>query len=472
MITMNLYSLFRKTFPIILVVFLPVAHISCRKGFLDAKPDQSLIIPTTLKDMQALLDNTGVHNVTPRLGEMASDDYYILTAYYNGRVLRDRNIYTWASGDIFAGDRITDWDNSYTSIYYTNTVLEGLDKIQETSSNATAWEKIKGTALFYRAYGYYNIAQLFCKPYIETSAKNDLGVILRLSTNVSEPSRRVSVQQTYDQILSDLKESCKLLPSTRTSFLTQPYKASAYAMLSRVYLSMQHYDSALYYSSESIQLHPTLLNYYNSIDTNLMYSFPRYNSEVLFHSYQSNTPLLTHNTGSGYVDSALLSLYTDPHDLRKKVFFGVLNTVTPQRPFFKGSYNGTDASTFLFSGLANDEVYLTRAECYARRGDTANALKDLNTLLQSRWRSGKHVRVIAADANDALKKILNERRKQLCFRGTRWTDLRRLNQDARFAITLKKTVGQTHLLPPNDNRYVYPIPDNEILLSGVPQNPR
>jgi hypothetical protein len=81
--------------------------------------------------------------------------------------------------------------------------------------------------------------------------------------------------------------------------------------------------------------------------------------------------------------------------------------------------------------------------------------------------------MVAIDAEDALRKVLLERRKELVFRAIRWTDLRRLNKDPRFATTLRRVVlGQEYLLPPNDNRYVYPIPTNEIEASGVPQNPR
>jgi len=68
---------------------------------------------------------------------------------------------------------------------------------------------------------------------------------------------------------------------------------------------------------------------------------------------------------------------------------------------------------------------------------------------------------------------LKERRKELLFRGLRWTDLRRLNLDPRFAVTLARNVsGQIYSLPPEDPRYAWPIPDDEIQASGIPQNPR
>ena len=38
---------------------LPVlaVQVSCKKDFLEAKPDKTLVVPTTLNDFQALLDS-------------------------------------------------------------------------------------------------------------------------------------------------------------------------------------------------------------------------------------------------------------------------------------------------------------------------------------------------------------------------------------------------------------------------------
>ncbi|MEJ7778953.1 MAG: RagB/SusD family nutrient uptake outer membrane protein, partial [Daejeonella sp.] len=80
---------------------------------------------------------------------------------------------------------------------------------------------------------------------------------------------------------------------------------------------------------------------------------------------------------------------------------------------------------------------------------------------------------IAASSDDALKMVLQERRKELLMRNRRFNDLRRLNKDSRFAITLKRILGaNTHELPPNDKRYVFPIPETVIAATGMAQNER
>ena len=73
-----------------------------------------------------------------------------------------------------------------------------------------------------------------------------------------------------------------------------------------------------------------------------------------------------------------------------------------------------------------------------------------------------------------LTQILTERRKELVHRGCRWTDLRRLNMDPRFATTLTRTLlGATYTLPPNDSRYTLQIPSYIITASNgsITQNP-
>lgn len=100
-------------------------------------------------------------------------------------------------------------------------------------------------------------------------------------------------------------------------------------------------------------------------------------------------------------------------------------------------------------------------------------MQDLNALLAKRWKTGFFIPFSAGTADEALAIILQERRKELIFRGLRWSDLKRLNKEPRFAVTLKKTIGEKeYILPPNDNRYLFPIPSSVIEMTGIQQNPR
>jgi hypothetical protein len=119
-----------------------------------------------------------------------------------------------------------------------------------------------------------------------------------------------------------------------------------------------------------------------------------------------------------------------------------------------------------------DEMYLVRAEAYARAGQVGPAMADLNKLLKSRWQNGSFVPFTAGDQQAALTLILAERRKELISRGTRWTDLRRLKDDPIFSVTPKRMLsGQAYTLLPSSPRYTLLIPASVINLSGMQQNP-
>ncbi len=109
-------------------------------------------------------------------------------------------------------------------------------------------------------------------------------------------------------------------------------------------------------------------------------------------------------------------------------------------------------------------------------------MSDLNTLLKTRWNTNggttPYVNITAANADDALVKVLIERRKELLMRGSiRWMDLRRLNKDSRFRKDLSRTytlntVSSTYSLPANDPRYTLLIPQEVINNSKIAQNQR
>lgn len=224
---------------------------------------------------------------------------------------------------------------------------------------------------------------------------------------------------------------------------------------------MQDYEQAAHYASESLAIHSHLLDY-NTLDLEDGNPFELFHEEVVYHSVLISYGIIRR----AFVVPDLYDSYAEG-DLRKIAYFEEEDGAAA----FTGSYSGPGSS--LFGGLATDEIYLVRAESRARLGDTGGAMADLNTLLEARLESGNFVPFTAASADEALNIILEERRKELLFRGLRWTDLRRLNQEPEHAKTLYRTVdGVEYSLPPNDPRFVYPIPVQEMEISGIEQNPR
>ncbi|MBB5436952.1 hypothetical protein HDC92_000616 [Pedobacter sp. AK017] len=448
--------------------------VSCKKQdeWLDKKANISDVIPVTLNDMQALLDNDDVLNRQyPALGLIASDNFFVSNSYLAATYTLERTSYKWAS-DIFEGLTTEgfDWSVCYKQIEYANIVLDGINKVAH--SNQNEYDNIKGQALFFRAYSLYHLMQVFGKPYIPGRESVDLGVIVKLSSDINVKAQRSTVQACYDQIIADLKSAETLLPQYAL-YKTRPSKIAAHAMLSKVYLNMQNYNQAYVYAGLVLAQEHSLLDF-NSISKTPTYPFPRFpgvvNSEILF--FSSSQTYSMFGLSTMFVDPGLYGLYV-ANDLRKTLFF---RTNADGTYSFRGRYTGT---TPLFNGLAINETMLIQAECLARAGSTEAAMTVLNGLLKTRWikdsnGNSTYVDRMAANAEDALKIILIERRKELPFTGNlRWEDLRRLNQDARFAKTLVRDIaGVSYSLPPNDLRYTYPIPPAEMNVHSVIQNER
>ena len=460
-----------KYFKLIIVIIFTFFYFSCEK-YLDIKSESQQVFIKTSKDCQAVLDNYSVLNIDyPTDGEASAGDYYLTDASYlaPARTQEDRGIYTWQS-TVARNLANTQWLPCYFKIYNTNLILEALNKLDDNPTQSTI-DGIRGSALFYRSFSYWQLAQLYAAPYSLSSANTELGIPLRMSSDINEKSNRGTVKQLYDLIISDLREASLLLPLT-SSIASRPSQAAAHAMLARVYLSMEDYTQAQISASAALNLKSDLIDY-NTLNKTSITPFLRFNNEVIFHAVTIQSQLLVGGTtaiNAAKIDPLLYASYSS-NDLRKTIFFKPV-VGTPNGFAFTGNYEPANNGT-LFIGLTVDELYLIRAECSARTGNITQAMSDLNTLLRTRWITGSYVDMTANNSDDALIKILLERRKELLLRGLRWTDLRRLNKDPKFAITLTRNVqGTNYTLSPNDLRYTLLIPFEVIVNGGLTQNSR
>ncbi|NML23003.1 RagB/SusD family nutrient uptake outer membrane protein [Pseudoflavitalea sp. G-6-1-2] len=445
----------------IFMISIALFLISCNK-FLDKKADATQAVPKTLNDLQALLDYTKISNfATPGSGEASADDYFmpneLIDAYGEGAL----KTYIWQA---YAYPYNNDWAQPYQAIYTANLCLEQLEKISRTSQNQNNWDKIKGTALFLRSYYFVQLAWVYAKSYNAGTASQDLGIIIRLTSDFNDKSKRSTVAETYAQILSDANESLRLLPE-RAEYQTRPSQAATYALLSRIYLSMRNYDSCMKYTDLGWKANNTLIDFNDPsvVNPNSETPIVPKNKEIIFWTQFAPFHIGT-NPAVVSVDTSLFQMY-DESDLRKLAFFGSNGLYYS----FKGSYSGDPY--VLFTGLTTAELLLTRAECYARKGMIDKALEDLNALLIKRWNAEIefHPRE-ASTADQALTLILEERRKELTTRGVRWMDIKRLNLEGRNISITREIKGTKYVLPPNDKRFALPIPPDIVIRTGVEQN--
>lgn len=454
-----------------LIIFL---FSACKKDWLLVKQDKSLAVPETLADMQALLDEDIFLNYSnfhlANLGEIGTDNWFMENEGFNSwgdfaHLRSAQNAYTY-NKTIFQPNEEADYYRTpYKRIFYANAALDGLQKLEIRDGEQAAYNNVRGSALFVRSYSLFWALQYFAPPYKEASAATDLGVPLKTGADINLPTTRATVKQGYDLITENLREAIQLLPAT-SPYHTRPSKVSAYALLARIYLSMRQYETALKYADSSLQIRHSLMDF-NTLDTIQPFPVDRtyaYEREVLY------TDIITSSLISRTRVRIDTSLYASWHfdDLRRAAWSKPVAGTSYHS--WNGSYEG---SNYVFVGISTNEMFITRAECYARRGDMASALNDLNSLLSSRWRQGEFTPLTAANAGEALEIILLERRKELCFRGYRWTDLRRLNQEpGREKTVLHHVNNQDYRLEPNSNLYVFPFPPEVIEFSGIQQNIR
>jgi starch-binding outer membrane protein, SusD/RagB family len=442
--------------------------VSCSKtGFLDKIPSTLMHVPTTLGDMRRLLDDEIVLSQTQGFALLSAEPYYCTDQFWQKMSLVDRKVYTWEQ-NVYEGDGpVDDWDWLYKHVAYSNVVLAGLGGIKKDLGNKSEHEMVEGSALFIRAYAFYNLAQVFAAPYDHTNAFVGWGIPLRQNADISEKSVRASVAETYNKIIGDLKKASQFLPQEiDPRHPNHPSKPAVFAQLARVFLSMRKYDEAGEYADSCLRLYNKLIDF-NSLDPANDFPFAANNAEVLYQSRLFNSCSLYPGliTGGCLIDSVLYSSFGND-DLRKSIYF----KLTPSgKPTLKGTYRG---DRLPFTGLAIDEVYLVRAECFARKGKLQLAIDDINTLLRYRWRTGHFVPFNTTSQVKALQLILEERNKELVLRGQRWTDIRRLNLEGAGITLIRLLNGKTYRLPPNDKRYVFLIPEKVIKLTGMPQNPR
>lgn len=453
----------------ILLIILGFSFASCKK-YLDEPSNPTKGYPTSIANCQALLDNAEVMNegTTPGFVDASCDDYFLTQNQYTSGNYITRDVYLWK--DPFTGTA-NDWVIGYAPIYISNVCLQYIDGI-EKSENIAGWNNVKGSALFFRAYYFLQLVWEYGKAYDNATADQDLGIALKSNVDLYAPTVRSTVRQTYEQIIRDAKQALLYLPDNANHPL-RPSKAAAYGLLARTYLSMRLYDDALLYSDKCLGLKNSLLDYNGDVDlvaniNSATSPFRLYNKETIFYSHAAQDIDIPH-VSTSYVDTLLYSSY-QPDDLRKVAFF--LKGADTSYRTFKGTYSQNYIKHF--SGIATDEIFLIRSECYARKGQLAQALDDLNTLMRKRWKNSVTYPVIVATTPDeALRFVLNERRKELLMRGLRWADIKRLNKEANHFIIPKRFINnQLDSLPPNDNRYALPIPLAVIQQTSVQQNPR
>ncbi|SFE41541.1 SusD family protein [Chitinophaga sp. CF118] len=445
-----------------------ILSAGCSK-FTDIKTQGSLI-PKETVNYRYLLNYTGTFEAGGKLPDFISADVAITDSIQQASIAGNSsytfimNCYTWQSPVYpLSTDRDKDWDTYYARIYNCNIIIDEVP--ESTGGSDSVKAELIAEAMVHRADAYLNLVNEYAKPYNATTASSDLGVPLLLTPSLDAKLNRATVATVYNRLEADLKGAVNALPKF-TSVNTLPGKAAAYSLLARMYLFMGNYASAGLYADSTLLLQSAL----NDLATITTYPRKLQDPEIILEkiayesaSYPPSTLRLS--------DELLVLLGTQ--DLRYKLF--TLDAATNLGSGYTGRFFSRERYTFDTRNIGTSvpEMILIKAESLARNNDANGAMTMVNQLRVKRFAAADYTPLSATDANDAVVKVVEERRREFFCRHLPWYDQRRLKNDPLFSRTYTRTwQGVTYTLDPNSNRYVFPIAAYNISFNPeIEQNP-
>ena len=411
----------------------------CKK-YLSEEPKKQASIKT-VSQLEALIDNATAFSYETNLSAIFStDDTEIKAEVYknnptNAISVDNLQYYLFQVEGVvnLAADQL--WNNEFKKIFTANLILTNID---QASGDEMTKQRVKADAYFIRAYSYWVLANHYCAPY-SASNLNSMGLPIKKTVDYTESLKRTTLKETYDFILSDIAEAQKIAVEDVESL--KPWRVSKNAIaafLSRFYLFTGELDNSLAQANTALSTVSTKLVDYKTIkpgapgiyknpDAKLDYSelndwLPTkylYWQEFYYTRY-------VYAPAQWYSPStALLATYDTQNDLRYKNFMFTnggrrFSVITPAAPRYTVFSDGK----YIPAGFTIAEVLLNKAEVLARKGESNAAIEVVNTLRAKRMST--YIALSAGNKDEAIKKVLEERRRELPF-AMRWYDIRRFS---------------------------------------------
>ncbi|WP_337966576.1 RagB/SusD family nutrient uptake outer membrane protein [uncultured Flavobacterium sp.] len=342
----------------------------------------------------------------------------------------------------------TNWGELYKVIYNANNVIEGISK--STTLNAAKSKNWIAEAKFLRAYSYFYLTNLW----------GNVPLVLTTNVDVSALLPQSSQEVVYAQIVLDLTDASKDLPTDYKNYKGERIRATkwaAEALLARVNLYLGKWSDAAAHATAVINQSSSY-----KIITNLEHNnspFISDNDEAILqipyfnvdYTYEGSSVFTTGGTlllrkGNALFESgdARKTNWTIDIKDRNGVFLGI----APYK-----YQNGFDSSPIERSTLLRlAELYLIRAEARVKSNDITGAQQDIN-VIRNRALLGS---TTLTDSNQLLDLIALERQREFfAENGHRWLDLKRTGKlDETLSVLSDKIWKSSDSL--------YPIPEEAI----------
>ncbi|MBR1464445.1 MAG: RagB/SusD family nutrient uptake outer membrane protein [Prevotella sp.] len=489
-----------KIITILLIVTMALFQMSC-SDYLDKNPSKSSNAPISNADqLFALLDYVSNTYETNMAAVYTTDDCGLSMGLLDAfrTAVNYADYYTFHHEGLAALATDALWSGEYKKIYTANTIIASAGDVD----NQTLAKEALANAYFTRAWSYFTLTQYYCLPYCDAN-KQTTGLPLRKSTDFEEDVSRATLEETFAFILDDLKKAEEVsLNSPDPDRRWRASKCAVNAFYARLNLVMGNYQEALTYANNALGSAPALFDYNSFAQGNtasyaatavlpaqtLYYCETNQWSESKFLYFPEY--IFTRFAYCRYqwmIPSAeLVSIYDQENDMRFKWFMIPHSNRRFNCAYDEYRYDQFYDGRYAFTGLSTAELMLIKAECEVRTGNWQQGIRDLDALRAKRYLTGAESALTATSQQDALKKVLEERRREMPFT-QRMTDIKRfaVNETSEDDVTITRDFYEMTLsgantsvvkhfsVGGNDVNLLLPITDIEINASQgrIQQNP-
>ncbi len=399
--------------------------------------------------------------------------------FYNAQTTHE---WQFSPDDVGIRDTYTAIDNHYRVIDRVNRVLAALPTaVTEGTTDEALRSKIRGEALFLRAFSHFELFRYYCKNYDPVG----LGMIY-MTTSTLEVRGRDLMEPYFANILADIAEAKTLLPAGPDD-VYRANRLAAVGLHARVALYMRNWTDAASNATEYITALPLATpTQFSAIwtdagKTEVAFKLARVVAAARVGNIYRG--VFTRNSAGNLVPPASISwvpsdklwnMFDQTNDIRFREYLldePLLRAITgkPSKIVNKyrgGGYAANNENVNDIKIFRTAEMYLIRAEARAELGQISGAAggeADLNALRAARITGYSNQTFASKDA--LVQAILDERFKELAFEGHRFWDLKRRSLPVqRLASDAPSAAAAT--LPATDYHFVLPIPNAEI--SGNP----
>jgi starch-binding outer membrane protein, SusD/RagB family len=409
----------------------------------------------------AAINPAGTFNFVPDI--MGDDLIETLESLGNYRRLAE---WTYAKDDPWVTNA---WNDVFVVISPANILLRDIDAI---TGDAKAKNRIKGQALAIRAHVHFDMLRFWGVSLARNSTQ--LGVPYIKVYDVNGQPARLTVKETYDNILADLATAKTLL-----SDVDKPINSSS----KRAYFDIHGVNAMIarvnFYAGELTAAAAAAQEVINAIPIASIAEFPAIwkdetvaeviwapNYEAAADGYTYENAYFARGNRSSYRPTADLTALYGAGDIRPASYYGTIGGRTVVTKYL-GKGTATDGLVN-WKAYRTSEMYLILAESkYAT--DPAAARAALDKVRSSRIAGYTSIGETGAALLTAIR---TERRKEMAFEGYRFFEYKRLNNQpiARVGCGVN-SLSTICNLSSASRSWAWPIPQNEILANrNIQQN--